>query len=769
MYNRINPNTANAWTPSDFDYFKNINGGWGYDHLEVAWQNPYTIAHNLSVTGGGDKITYFVGGSYTKQGAFMKNLTYDNYNLRTNITADLTKNLNLFAGLTINNNLSHSPARSLIGDVPYIYKLQLSIQPEWPVWTDGGNPIDYGEYGNEGAEVRGDGGYNTSNSVKPIINLKATYKIPVVPGLSASLQFNKSYSNIRKKQFQKRYDVWRMKTLGSNRQISTNDADVLSIRKSAQISKDYIQEGYNWANDYQVDFQINYERTFAGHHINSWVLFEQAGSNDGGILAGRETFPVYTTDQWWAASGDRANDYASGGTTTKYARQGYVAQLFYDYKQKYLGSFSCRYDGSPNFPKERRWGLFPSASLGWVISKEKFFKVKAIDFLKLRVSSGITSIDNIPGWEWQESYKVSGKSAYFGTNTDTYAGITYGVIPNPNVTWEKTLSSNVGFDINFLKHFNATAEYYAVRTYDILGPRNASVPATFTRSLPFSNYGEMRANGVDFSLGYRNHTGALNWYANVNMNYGVSRYTVRDEYVIYPWQKTLGTSTTRIVERVCTGMIRTQADLEAFKLANPKYTYYGIAPALGQLTYEDLSGPGDKPDGKVDEWDKKTLYKNNNPLVMGINLGITWKNFSVDITFNGNLLQKRYMDDLAATEEELRAWKKWHTDGWTPENTNASLPKRYSANDAMKRVTNDKSTFWLKNGDFLRMKLLNVGYSIPEYVCKKIGISGFKLYFSGTNLFLISKFNDLYYDPELPNGVGYPVNKTFNFGINVSL
>lgn len=149
----------------------------------------------------------------------MKNLNFDKYNLRTNITADLTKNLTLFAGLTVNNNLNYSPTNTAIGDIQGIYRKQLLWQPDQPVWTNGGNPIDYGWIGNVGAEVRGDGGYIKGNAIKPILNLQATYKIPAIKGLSASAQFNKSYTNNRSKSYMKHYNMWVMKKPACTRSV----------------------------------------------------------------------------------------------------------------------------------------------------------------------------------------------------------------------------------------------------------------------------------------------------------------------------------------------------------------------------------------------------------------------------------------------------------------------------------------------------------------------------------------------------------------------
>lgn len=769
IYNRINPTSSGIWTQSDFDYFKNINNGWGYDQLAAVYQNPYITTHNLNASGGGDHITYFIGGSYTKQGTFMKNATYGKYNLRTNISADITKDLNLFAGITVNNNLSYGPPSTAIGDIRGIYRKQLLWQPEQPIWTDGGNPIDYGWIGNVGAEVRGDGGYIKSNDIKPVLNLKAIYKIPGIEGLSASAQFNKSYTNNRTKYFEKQYMMSVMKVTGV-RQISTNDADVVALKQSSQIGKSYIQEDYAWSNDYQLNFQLNYEHSFSKHNIKGWLIYEKAGANGGGIQAGRETFPVYLTDQWWAASGDRANDYADGDTEYSTGRKSYIGQVFYDYDGKYLASFASRYDGSMNFSPNERWGLFPSGSIGWIISKEKFMEnLKGIDLLKVRASVGLTGNDAVGGWQWQQSY-AAGKSAFFGTNPATNVGITYGALTNPSLTWEKTLSYNAGVDVNFLQHFNASVEYYFIKTYDILGPRLASVPPTFSLTLPSANYGQINAKGVELNLGYRNRMGNVSYYANANASYGAARYVIQDQNVTYPWQSNVGQSVSRIVTYQAIGMLRTQTDLDAFVAANPTYKFNGIAPAVGQLTYADLSGPDGKPDGTIDSWDRTQVKNSNNPIVLGLNFGLEWKGFSIDATFNGNLHQMRFVNNLVDGNVEWnRMWSNWATDAWTPATPNATLPIRYSANDGARDVTNTASTFWLKNSSFLRMKLLNVGYNIPARYMNKIGVAGMKLYFSGSNLFVLSKFNKDYFDPETGDPFGYPIMKTFNFGVNVSL
>jgi len=766
IYNRIRPNASDRWTQSDFDYFKNINNGWGYDIIDYIWQDPSTTTHNLSASGGTGKFSYFVGGSYVKQEAFQKNTSFDKYNIRINLTADMTENLTLFAGITANNNITHRPPGNNETDD---YRAQLLRQPYQPVWTDGGNPIAF-DWHNLGAEMRGDGGYSKSNQLKPIINLKATYRVSQIKGLSASAQYIQALNNDRSKRYFKRYDLWVMKTFDTPKQISTKDADMLSIKKSGHNSE-YLEESNSWNNDLQLNFQLNYERTFLDkHHVQGWLTYERAENKSGGFSGARENFPVYYTDQWWATSGDRLDSYVSGNTEQASGRKSYVGQFFYDYSSKYLASFTFRYDGSYKFAPAQRWGFFPSASLGWVISRENFFStVKGIDLLKLRASLGSTSADNIGAYQYQQIYE-NGSSAYFGSNPSNKVGIGYGPMVNPDITWEKTRSYNIGVDVNFLQHFSATAEYFRVKTYDILIKREAQVPPTFSRKLPSSNYGEYRSDGVEFSLGYRNKTNQLNYYANMNASYANGVPVFKDQNITYPYQNELNQSSSRIVTYENTGMLRTQADLDAFVAANPTYNFHGIAPALGQLTYADISGKDGVPDGIVDDWDQKVVKKNTNPVSLGLNFGFEWKGFSLDASFAGNLGTYRMVNNLVDGNVEWnRMWRPWVDEGWTPENTGASLPIRYSADDGTKLVTNTASTFWLKKADFLRLRMLNFGYSLPSNITKKIGVNGLKFYCSGSNLFIISGFEKKYYDPEIGGGFNYPLMKSFNFGVNLTL
>ncbi|NLR56855.1 SusC/RagA family TonB-linked outer membrane protein [Chitinophaga polysaccharea] len=757
--NRISPN---KYSQNVIDKFKTINDGWGYDQLSAVWNDPSTTTHNLSITGGSDKVQYFIGGSMSKEQLFLKNMNWQNYSVRANVKAQIATGLTAEALLSLNNNIQKFPSADGWDDIYGKLRIWQAYQP---VWTTDGNPIDYGWIQNVGAEVRGDNGYKNVSAVRPVANLRLNYQIPGIKGLSVAGQYSKSFFNQRQRSFVKQYNMWVMKTTDQYL-ISTDPNDFVSFKKSYHTNS--LSERYDWSTNYQLNLQLSYENTFKDvHHVKAWLIYERTGADGSWMQGTRERFPVYVSDQWRFTSGDRADSYINGSTQQPTGRKSYIGQLFYDYNSKYLATFAYRYDGSMQFAPDMRWGFFPSGSLGWIVSKENFFKSNKIDMLKLRMSAGLVGNDGVGGWQWQESYD-QGKNAYLGTGGATGVGIKYGALVNPALTWEKTLNYNAGVDVNFLKHFNASLEYFSTKTYDILGSRIQTVPPTFSRSLPSSNYGEIKAQGIELGLGYKGQARKVNYYVNGVASYSNAKNIIKDLNITYPWQNEIGRSTSRISTRVADKILRTQADLDAWNAANPNYTYYGYKAAIGQLVFKDISGPDGKPDGIVDDWDQVEWRRNNNPIVVGLNFGASWKGLSLDISFNGSFNYYQSIRPLNQNVEWNRNWVKWATDAWTPQNTNASLPIRYSSNDGKDRINRDESSFWMKKSNWLRCKYISLAYSLPQNWVNKASLSGARIFFNATNPFIISKFNKLYYDPEIGNPNNFPIMRTFNFGASVT-
>ncbi len=769
------------WTPADSTYFATHNfggagNGYGFDLLKDVYRNPLTTTHNLSVSGGNDKIKYFVGGSYVDQQSFLNHLEFRKYNLRANITADINKDFTVFAGVTLNDNLTYGPSSNSGAVEGDMYTKLLVWQPYMPSFTTSGKAIDYFWITNKSAEANGAAGYSNTENIKPVINVSLTYKVPFIKGLSAKAAYSKSYTSYQNKVFTKNFDMYQVKQY-TPIQWGINDSDIVLVRKSAQSPS--LEQYGSWSQDKQLDLQLNYTRSFGSHHINGTLVYESFEAKGNGVDAWINGFPLYTTDQWWAAtSASIVNNTATRGVSNSYGtdfisgRRSWVGQFFYDYAGKYMANFTYRYDGSMNFAPDYRWGFFPSASAGWIISKERFFKnIKAIEMLKLRASIGLTGNDAVGGYQWQASYRP-GSNAFLGNPTVALnPGLQYGGVTNPNITWEKYLNKNIAVDINFLKRFSATIEYWHTFTYDILSPRIGTTPPTFSLSLPAVNYGQEKAEGFEFTLGYNNRIGKVNFNSSIVASYGYAWYTQRDQNITYDYQNLIGPGryTSMLTGYVVDHMLRTQADLDAWNTAHPGYKFNGIAAQVGQFVYKDLGSVkgGGLGDTAINGYDVAVLRGRNNPIVVGLNLSAEWKGFSIMANFNGSLNYWKSFNDVSGGVEWNRIWAPWYNNSWSPDNTNTWLPKRLSANDGNRSLYTSGSDFWYADASFLRLKFLNLAYTVPAKLYGKY-VQNIRVYVSGSNLFVLSKFNNKFYDPEMGNGTAFPIIKSYNAGVSVT-
>jgi hypothetical protein len=274
----------------------------------------------------------------------------------------------------------------------------------------------------------------------------------------------------------------------------------------------------------------------------------------------------------------------------------------------------------------------------------------------------------------------------------------------------------------------------------------------------------IKAQGFDLSLGYASPKKELTYYGNLTASYGWNKVVTQD-YAQNAQQIDIPTGRSMTVIRGLQfdQIIRTQAQLDQFNSEHKGYTHNGISPQLGMMTYKDLSGPQGSPDGIIDTFDRVVIKASNFPIVYGLNLGGSWKGFSVDLMFNGNLKQKKSFQDLAGGVEWNRMYSGWYDDSWTPESPDATLPKRISATQS--NTYGAVSSYWFRNAGFARLKYLTVGYTVPPRLYNK-ALESVKVYFSGTNLLNLTNFS--YYDPEIGDGMSYPIMRSFNFGINVT-
>nr|MBA4166827.1 TonB-dependent receptor [Chitinophagaceae bacterium] len=440
---------------------------------------------------------------------------------------------------------------------------------------------------------------------------------------------------------------------------------------------------------------------------------------------------------------------------------------------------SLRRDGSYRFSPANRWGYFPAISGGWRISEEPFFanNVKFMDLLKLRASFGVTGNDAVGGYQWYDKATNAG-SYVLGETPAANPGIRYGGsyqdskyvwhsydIANKNLTWEKSRSYNFGIDARFFKSLNFTAEYWMRHTYDILGQRQKALPGTFGAQLPDENYGQVDSRGIELELGYDGQIGKqFSFYVRGNVAYATNKIIKQDvaentREVDNP----VGRPLDYVKGLVVTDMIRTQADLDKIP---GTYTIYGVKPQLGMYNYQDVSGPGGKPDGIIDDFDNQVISNYSwSPYTAGLNLGGSWKGFSVDVFFQGVAGGKKLYNDVTAgrgfnVDHAPSIW----LDRWTPETPNGRFP--HPVDGWFPDQLN--STFWLYNTSYARLKNATVSYTIPRKLNQKLNVQKIQVYLSGTNLFRISD-NSFDFDVELNGPTSYPVMKTFTAGLNITL
>lgn len=756
----LDPGNWAYWQEDELAWLSTINDGYGYDYLDEVYKNPTSSRHALNVSGGTEKVQYFIGGSAFDQTGFLDNLGYKKYNIRGNITAQVTDNLKAtlqLSNINSKRNKFYWPYDYGNDEMPDLWKKLQTWQYYEAVSLDGYAP-NTGWLGNIGEFISGNSGYweireQVQNAVASL-----EYKVPFVKGLSVKGTYSYSSFNKQEKKFAKKhklYNIDRESTHSFPDHINSEDDFVWSNGPG----REFLQRNDNTNRSYQMNAQVNYARSFGDHNLNILAVYEQSESTNTNIGGTRYDFPIIVKDQFFATS-DNAEDSRFGGGESELSRTSYIGRINYDYQSKYLISVSCRYDGSMIFGPGKRWGTFPAVSAGWRISEEDFFNSELIDNLKLRASVGILGNDNIGRWQWQERY-VPSSGYYFGENPSSVKGITYGGIVNPNLTWEKSLNYNYGVDLAFANKINITAEYWTKKQTDILGPRNASVPSSFGGNMPAENYGEVHASGFELELTYNDKiAGEVDYFVRGIFGYATNKVIKRDyaenaRDIDIPIGRPLG----YIKGVEADDILRTQSDLDALP---EEWTIWGRTPQLGDLNYKDLSGADGSPDGKIDDYDKTILHRNGSaPYSFGLNMGLEWKGFSIDALFQGKAGGKKYYS-FQPPYPWTRTYK-YYEDYWSPDNVNASMPHP----DYNVWQNRAGSTFNLQSNSFVRLKYLNVGYSLPKSITSKMGVQSLKFFFSGNNLFYVSKFK--HYDPEVNHSGVYPNMKTFTFGLNLKI
>uniref|UniRef100_F4C2S1 TonB-dependent receptor n=1 Tax=Sphingobacterium sp. (strain 21) TaxID=743722 RepID=F4C2S1_SPHS2 len=783
----------------EFDYFKDKS----YNVHDMIWRNPTSHRQALSVSGGSEKITYYSLLSYRGENGSYKTVDHGKFNLRSNVSAKISESISVDLNLSAYQQNLDRFYWPFTGDddfdVSDLYRVTFNWPKTYPFYVEAdGTPANYvtpypiqTPMGSWQAwsvidQVVGDRYIKTrQRQFNPIlaVNIKLD---KFIPGLSTKVvgsYLGEDYMRKKYLTFQKNY-VFNQADPDGNRFLpgppDPNKTNTFTFSQNQPFMS------YELTNDwsYQFNWFANYTRTFNKHSVDALFVFEQA-ENGGYASYARAENPLTSLDQMFAYPTDRQFREANGWEEIG-ARQSYIGRVNYNFDSRYIAEFSFRYDGNTLFPENKRWGFFPSVSAAWRLSEESFFKkfTNAFNELKIRGSYGTTGNDldvnneKINPFSYVARYINSG-GYMFGDRF--YGAIAPGATPNPNLTWATSTSYNIGLDAaGFNNRLSGTLDLFLRKETDILGSRLVTLPDNYGQALAPENYAARSWRGGEITLQWNDNAAnnEVNYSIMANAGYAKDRWDIFDESAAYGpggyrhFESRIGQPAERIIGLKTLGIIRTQEQLD--ELLAQGFKQFGRDPYLGGLYFEDVRGDGyaPGPDGKIDGNDNQLLSTNAAPRInYGFGFNIAYKNFSLQAHFQGVLNYDRIISNQEGAGMRQHGgtvrpyYPVWASDKvWTPQNPDGEYPRPIGQN--WYESGTGASSFWIRNGGYLRLRTLNVGYNLPKSWVSALKLENAQLYFNGTNLFVLSDMKE-FQDPEQKNYDSYPIMKTFTFGLDV--
>lgn len=788
------PNGANAlpnsttykdrvFTQDELDHFKNIN----YDWLDQAWSSASNMRHTLNVSGGTEKATYFAGITYFTQDGNLSSLDYDRWNFRAGTDVKVGKNIK--TGVQISGNYSNltKTFNKIGGESDENDYINLLRAPRYiPMYVDGypvklpSNNDAFSRY--HFYEIEKLGNLAKTKDRTMTVNLFAEYEVPFVQGLKARASYGRNMGSNNGSQVGTLLRLYEFNRTGGHQHIYDQGATVNSYRDWENGNRLYYSNGNS--NNYQLNFTASYARDFGKHSVGGLFSVERAEAESSQEDVWKGSPSLSTNGQFGSAFGaiDGRTSAAESGSLS------YVGRVNYAYDDKYLAEFLFRTDASTKFAPENYWGKFYSGSLGWIVSKEDFFNIDAVDFLKLRYSIGLLGKDDTKAWLWRQRYTYqNGKGAVFGSDSSpSSTGMKMEASPNRDATWSDELKNNIGIDARFLKdRLSANIDAFYNKGTNMLIERTGIVPITIGGSVASENYGAVDLFGYEIGLGWRDKIGKdfnygidarFNWYDNK-----VHKGNFNDNDIMYPWNAQPGKSSDNGVwGHDYLGMFKDQAEIDAYVSQYNITEVFGTPAAQlrpGTLYYRDVRGPLQAdgsfaaPDGIIDVHDQiKLADRATNHYGMGLTLKASYKGFSLDVVMSGSFggwaeidgsTRKKLNNDITRGFQSLPAiWGNIYDPEINPTGT---MPNPNFSNISL----DPTSVFWKVNSFRMRMRNFNVGYSIPKKFTQAINVNNARVFVTGTNP--LNFYNPFDFKDSDGAYDSYPLLRTFSFGVNVSL
>lgn len=723
----------------DENYVKELLGG-----------KAFQTKHDVSVSGGTDKVKYMTSLGYMRQNGLVDNNYYNRYNARVNLGAELAKNLSMnihLSGTISDRHEPSTPGALDVSGVDGIIRDAIRFPGLYPTYMQNGElglgpklkgtMIAWTHIPSEYREDFDKFKTNLELSYKPMTGLT----LKVIGGYNYQLKHIHDY----------RSDI----TLTGGKKIGPSKLEEKMYRtvyKTFQAIADY-------------------SRKFGKHDISALIGYTWEDECERNLTGSRSNFP--SNDVPYLSAGGADGQLNSGGGYD-WAIQSIFGRLSYNYNERYLFETTMRYDGSSRFPTGSKYGFFPSVAVGWRVSEEKFWKenpnLSFVNSLKLKASYGVLGNNNIGNYPYQSVYTLGEKQNYVfgGIYTQGAAVTTY---VDPNLKWEKTRTTDVGIETGFFDNrltFNLS--YFYRKTTDILFKPAASYSSIFGLELSQVNTGELENKGWELELGHQNAIGKFHYHVNANFSViknkvitlGMGNVTQNngmigngsDLFIGYPMQMFYGYKTD--------GVFLTDDEVDTW------YDQSAIAKGsqAGDIRYVDMTG-----DGKVTSDDRVYLGSRIPKYNFGLNLGAEYKGFDFSMLLQGVAGVKGRLDTYAG----YAFFQEGNIQKWQMENCwNIQQDNRYPAYPRLEVMSNAgsgntlMSDFWIVNASFVKVRNIQFGYTLPVHIAKKMGSSGLRFYISMENPLTFDSYRKGW-DPENTHiaGAYYPTMSTYTFGLSL--
>ncbi len=757
-----NSGTGKQYTQDQINLYRNNVGDPQYpnfDWQDYMFRTAVVQTHNLSMAGSTEKTTYNVALNFVDQPGTMRGFKYRKYNA----TIDLTARITNFIKVGTYANLMYGETEQPRQGQNDAFLSTLSQAPTYMPWLpDDGTGIrrwtssaySFESHNKNMPAIIGDNAMKRDNNFD--INAQLWLEINLAKGLTwytkgaARLQSNKSKD-------------WRGST--------TYTYDYHTGERSSELDKGglglSVGDGRRFYTNLYSYLKYDLSLVDNAHNFSLMVGYNQESEKYETLNAYRKDFAF---DLPVLNAGGTA-DWSNSGGEEEWAIQSLFGRFNYDFKERYLFEANMRYDGTSRISDENRWVVFPSFSVAWRATEEEFIKNLNLNWLnnfKLRGSWGQLGNQNIGLYPYQAM--ISGVDDYPFTKTSDGVIIGYQqtAYANRNIKWETTTITDIGFDLQVFDGLSVTFDWYKKTTDDIL--RSSQVSSLLGLSAPTVNNGSVENKGIEVALNYANMVKG-GTFRGFRYNAGVYFDRSRNKLTEFGAEeigsysiKREGLPYDEYYMLECIGVFADQAEINA----SPKQFNDNTQP--GDLKYKDISGPDGKPDGVIDNYDRRTFSGRFPGFEYGINASATWKGFDLSLIGQGVADKKYYTTDWGVQPfmQGSSPNKDYIKHMWTEENPyGAKHPKLYWQDMGGGKNTRPNS-YYLKDASFFRLKNVTLGYTLPRVWTEKANISKVRIYFSGDNLLTLTPYKGL--DPER-NGDGrdaiYPQNRIYSFGLNV--